>query len=233
MKKNLKIIFLSTDTLHHRYIIKLFEEKKIKIDKYIFETTHVKPKFKVDPFLNYKTYIFEKKNFFKKYSTKIDMTKVYKVKNINSTNSERFLEKIKPDLAIVFGTRKINKNIISMFKFGLINVHRGMIDKYRGLDSDLWAIYHQDLNNIGVTIHKVDENLDTGKVIDQKKLKITKKIKIYQLKFFTTILAGNMLINILKKFTKNLRFKFKNIKRNGRYYSFMPLEIKKVLRIKN
>ena len=232
MRKNLKIIFLSTDTLHHRYIIKLFEEKKIEIEKYIFETTHVKPKFKVGPFLNIKTHMFEKKNFFKKYSNKIDTTKIVKVKNINSINSERFLKKIKPDLAIVFGTRKIDKKIISKFKFGLINVHRGIIEKYRGLDSDFWAVYHKDFNNIGATIHKVDENLDTGNVIDQKKLNLN-NIKIYQLKFYTTILAGNMLVNILKKFTKEHKFKFKNIKRNGRYYSFMPLEIKKVLHMRS
>ena len=83
---------------------------------------------------------------------------------------------------------KLIKILFQFFKFGLINVHRGIINKYRGLDSDLWAIYHKDLDNIGVTIHKVDENLDTGKRNRSKKIKnYKKKIKIYQLKFYNKL----------------------------------------------
>ena len=39
---------------------------------------------------------------------------------------------------------------------------------YRGLDSDLWAIYHRDYKNIGVTIHMVDSELDTGEILYQE-----------------------------------------------------------------
>ena len=82
---------------------------------------------------------------------------------------------MKPDLGVVFGTRKISKKIINLFKFGLINIHRGIVEKYRGLDSEYWALYHRDYKNIGITIHQVSEDLDTGKVIVQRKLKMKKK----------------------------------------------------------
>ena len=44
--KKLKILILSTDTLHHRFFINSLEKSKIKIEKYLLETTFVKSKFK-------------------------------------------------------------------------------------------------------------------------------------------------------------------------------------------
>jgi methionyl-tRNA formyltransferase len=229
LNKEKKIFFLSTDTFHHRYIIKFFEQNNFFFQKYIFETSHVKPKFKISPFFEKETFQFEKKMFFKNFSYKIDESKIFKTKNINSVNFEKYLNNEKPDIGIVFGTRKINKKIISKFKYGLINVHRGIINKYRGLDSDLWAIYHNDLKNIGVAIHKIDENLDTGNVIEQKKIQISSNTKIYQLRYYTTVLAAKMLLKAIKTFYTSSKLTKVNIKNTGRYYSFMPLTLKKTL----
>ena len=49
------------------------------------------------------------------------------------------------------------------FKFGILNVHAGDLPKYRGNACPNWAI----LNNakfIGLTIHKIDEGLDSGPI---------------------------------------------------------------------
>ena len=81
---------------------------------------------------------------------------------------------MKPDLGVVFGTRKISTKIINLFKFGLINIHRGIVEKYRGLDSEYWALYHRDYKNIGITIHQVSEDL-TLKSNCAKKIKNEKK----------------------------------------------------------
>ena len=51
-------------------------------------------------------------------------------------------------IGIVFGCRKIKQDIIKSFNYGLINIHRGVIKKYRGLESDLWALFYKDFNNI-------------------------------------------------------------------------------------
>ena len=219
--KKLKIIILSTDTLHHRYFINTLKKSKIKIHKYVFETTSVKPKFKEKNFFKKEENIFEKKNFFKKISKSMDEKKVIKLKNINSNKSLKTLNNLKMDLGIVFGCRKINQNIIDQFKYGLINIHRGVIQKYRGLDSDLWAILKKDFKNIGVCLHLIDKNLDTGAIIQQKKIKIKKNMKIFHMKYLTTLLATQMTIDLLKKSSKNFKF-LKKQKKLGSYYSFMP-----------
>ena len=80
---------------------------------------------------------FEKENFFKKISKNIEKEKIINFKNINDEKSYQYINQIKPDLGVVFGTRKISKKIIRLFKFGLINIHRGIIEKYRGLTRNI------------------------------------------------------------------------------------------------
>jgi len=228
--KNLKIAILSTDTNHHRYFINSIEKEGIKISKYIFETSFVKTKFKKSNFFKKEENDYEKKNFFKNLSSNLKKNKLIKVKNINSKFSLAILKKNKFDIGIVFGCRKIKQNIIDLFNHGLINIHRGVINKYRGLESDLWALFFKDFNNIGVCLHFINSDLDTGDVIGQKKIKIKKNMKIYHIRYYTTILATSMIIDLIKKNFKQLKFARKQ-KKFGKYFSFMPHHKKNIARI--
>ena len=76
-----------------------------------------------------------------------------------------YIKYLKPDLAIAFGVGLIKPYIFDIPKWGTINIHRGHIDSYRGLDSDLWALYNKEFNKIDVTIHYIDEHLDTGDIL--------------------------------------------------------------------
>ncbi len=228
---NRGIVFLSTDTDHHRYLIKKFEKENIFFDKIFFETTSVKPSFKTEPFEKKNFNNFEKK-FFKNFSKKINFKKVTCVKNINNKSVYDYLRNKKPEICIVFGTRKIEKKIINLFKPNkfIINIHRGIMSRYRGLDSDLWAILENKKNFVGITIHEVEKKLDSGKVFFQKKLKI-KSYKIYQIRYYTTILAVKYLVLLIKNIFMKKNIYKKKIKL-GKYYSFMPLELKKICKLK-
>jgi methionyl-tRNA formyltransferase len=228
---NKGIVFLSTDTNHHRYLIKKFESENIFFDQIFFETTFVKPPFKTEPFEKKNFYQFEKK-FFEDFSNKINLKKVCYVENINNKKVYNYLRKKRPRICIVFGTRKIEKKIIDLFKPNkfMINIHRGIMSRYRGLDSDLWAILEDKKNFVGITIHQIEEKLDSGKVFFQKKLKMN-SYEIYQIRYHTTILAVRYLITLIKNiFMKKNVFK-KKIKL-GKYYSFMPLRLKKICKLK-
>jgi methionyl-tRNA formyltransferase len=218
------IIYLSTDTPHHRYLIKSFEKEKIFFDKIFFETTSIKPKFKIEQFEKKKINKFEKKFFFK-FSNQVEKKNIRLVKNINSKIVYNYIKKKKPKICIVFGTRKIDKKIINLFqKKFIINIHRGIMSKYRGLDSDLWAILENRLDHVGITIHEVKEKLDSGRTFYEKKLNLKNK-KIFQLRYFTTVMAVKYLLILIKKIIKKKKIKMKQL-RLGKYYSFMPLILK-------
>ncbi len=220
-----KILILSTDTLHHRYFINKIVDADIHIDKCFFETESVKPKFQTGPLYEKLQNQFEQMTFSKKDLKKVQ---VQNVKTMDSSEAIYEIKKYNPDLGIAFGTRKLPAELIDVFKDGLINVHRGISEEYRGLDSELWAIYHKDYENIGTTIHMINSDLDTGNIISQEKFVLKKNMKIHQLRYYTTKIATTLIINAIKQYIKG-DLQSKPQKKKGRYYSFMPLELKKMV----
>jgi len=139
-------------------------------------------------------------------------------------NINRCLELIKewePDLGIVFGTRKIFSVIIDAFPDGLLNIHRGIIQKYRGLDSTYWAIYNNDFGDIGVTIHKIDSGLDTGPVVRQQNLWIKPGMELHHLRFHETEMASDMMISCIRDYL-NGDLAYTPQTKPGKYYSAFP-----------
>ena len=222
-----KIIILSTDTLHHRFFINRLLDEDIKFTKCMFETTSVTPPFPVGPLFENSQEEFDQTNFFKNTRKNLDRIEIMEVENINSDHSIQFLKSERPDFGIVFGTRKLSKKIIACFKDGAINVHRGISQDYRGLDSDLWAVYHKDFSNIGVTIHFVEERLDTGDIVAQDKLLLKRDMKIHQIRYYTTLIATELVLKALDSYlNESLK---PTPQKKGRYYSFMPLVLKRIV----
>lgn len=221
-----KIIILSTDTLHHRYFINRLIKNGIGNIWVFFERESVQPLFEIGPFYTDEEHSFEAEQFLINTSQNIDKINITVVNNINFCESVDLLKRLSPDLGIVFGTRKLSADVIDIFQDGLINVHRGISQEYRGVDSGLWAIYHDDYNNIGVTIHKVDKELDTGEIIFQERLQLKKDMQIYQLRYYTTVISTELVIKALYQYISHGSFISYPQHKKGRYYSFMPLSLK-------
>jgi methionyl-tRNA formyltransferase len=90
---------------------------------------------------------------------------IFPVNNINSPFVRAAIREIGPDLNVVAGTRKLNKDIFDSSKLGAVNIHSGILPYYRGADSEFWALYNGEKEKIGVTIHFIDQSLDTGDII--------------------------------------------------------------------
>ena len=67
----------------------------------------------------------------------------------------------------------LSKNFITKFKGKILNIHPSLLPKYKGLNT-----HQRTLNNnekySGCTVHFVNSKLDSGKIILQKKVKISK-----------------------------------------------------------
>jgi methionyl-tRNA formyltransferase len=72
-----------------------------------------------------------------------------------------------PDLLVLDGFNWIlPPSVFGIPRFGAINIHPSMLPRYRGPAPVHWAIRNGD-REIGVTIHRVDEGVDTGPVLAQ------------------------------------------------------------------
>ena len=80
------------------------------------------------------------------------------------------------DIKIVFlaGFMKIlTKNFIAKFKGKILNIHPSLLPKYKGLNTHQRALDKNEKYS-GCTVHFVNSKLDSGKIILQKKVKISK-----------------------------------------------------------
>ena len=112
--------------------------------------------------------IFAKKN-------KINFI-IINYKNINKAERKILyhLKKYKIKYIFLAGFMKIlSKNFINKFKNKILNIHPSLLPKYKGLNTHERAIKNKEKFS-GCTIHFVNEKLDSGKIILQKKVKILK-----------------------------------------------------------
>ena len=87
----------------------------------------------------------------------------------------KLLKKRKINLICLAGFMKIlSKSFIQSFKGQMLNIHPSLLPKYKGLNTHERAINNKDSYS-GCTVHFVSSKLDSGKIIDQKKVKINKK----------------------------------------------------------
>jgi methionyl-tRNA formyltransferase len=82
------------------------------------------------------------------------------------------LRTLQPDLIIVVAYGQIlPPTILDLPRLGCLNVHTSLLSKYRGAAPIQWAIANGDTET-GVTIMKMDEGLDTGDIVAQRRIPI-------------------------------------------------------------
>jgi phosphoribosylglycinamide formyltransferase-1 len=101
-----------------------------------------------------------------------------KVFDFNSIISEKkVINELKKDninLICLAGFMKIlSKEFIKNFNGKILNIHPSLLPKYKGLNTHVKAIKNKDKYS-GCTVHLVNSKLDSGKIIDQKKVRINK-----------------------------------------------------------
>ena len=66
----------------------------------------------------------------------------------------------------------LSKEFIKKFDGKIVNIHPSLLPKYKGINTHSKAITNKD-KLTGCTVHYVTGKLDSGKIILQKKVKIT------------------------------------------------------------
>jgi len=75
-----------------------------------------------------------------------------------------------PSMAIVYGTSVVPTSLLALLPSVTLNLHTGLTQHYRGVNSSFWALADGEPGRIGVTIHRVDTGIDTGRVVAQRVL---------------------------------------------------------------
>ena len=97
-------------------------------------------------------------------------THITHIDSANGDFCERFLRECNADVVIVNGTRILKPDILNATSAPFINTHQGITPQYRGAHGAYWALLNNDAEHCGVTVHLVDEGIDTGDIIGQSKI---------------------------------------------------------------
>ncbi len=98
---------------------------------------------------------------------KIEKEKLTTVPSINSEEGQNLLKKLNPDIVVIVTHRILSKKTLKLTKARFINIHAGITPLYRGLHGGYWALINNDTEHCGVTVHLVDEGIDTGGILYQ------------------------------------------------------------------
>lgn len=83
------------------------------------------------------------------------------------------IRQMDPDIGIVWSySQIIPKCVLELFPLGLINCHGAYLPNYRGANVLNWVLVHGETET-GVTLHYIDEGIDTGDIIAQMKVPIS------------------------------------------------------------
>ena len=96
-------------------------------------------------------------------------------KKIFENKCLKLLKKYKIDVLCLAGFMKIlSSNFIKNFSKPILNIHPSLLPKYKGLNTHYRALKNKD-KFAGASVHLVNEKLDSGRIILQKKIRILKK----------------------------------------------------------
>jgi folate-dependent phosphoribosylglycinamide formyltransferase PurN len=115
---------------------------------------------------------------------------------INSGYVVDQLKKFSPDMAVVFGTNILKPEILRACK-KIINIHLGLSPYYNGSSTNFWPMYEMKYEYVGVTVHHVDEGVDTGNILGQTRALIDKNDTPHSIGNKNIILGVNLVKQIL------------------------------------
>lgn len=176
---------LFTNNLRGIACLKFLIKKKVRINNIIISRKNLN--IKVKQYLN-------KKNI------KYLIIKNLKDKKLNSVL-------LNTDLGLVCGFPHIFKNHqISIPKYGYINLHAGKLPKYRGGSPLSWQIINGE-KIFGISAIKINNGIDTGDIIYEKKFRLLKKYKIEDLHRISNQFFPSLLYKSINKIILNKKLK--------------------------
>lgn len=121
--------------------------------------------------------------------------------NINDSAYIDRLHNLNVDIIICLIPQVVKKQFLESASIGCLNIHCGLLPKNRGREPLFWAMLNQE-SFTGVTIHFMDERLDSGPILKQQKFEIRSNDTLHSLYMKATRLGSRLMIEGLKDLRK-------------------------------
>lgn len=146
--------------------------------------------------------------------------------DMNSSSTVTSLTKLNLDILIYCSGGILKGPLIHTPKIGVLNAHMGILPKFRGMNVLEWSIFYG--YPIGVTIHFIDEGIDTGNILITKKMTIEKNDTIMSLRQKSVVLNVELIKKAITIINNNNFQLIPNPLLEGKQYFVMHDLMKKI-----
>lgn len=135
---------------------------------------------------------------------------VIKVKSVNTKECIDTLKEKNVEIAFVFGTRLLKKDILGLQNIVFINMHWGWSPNYRA-EGIMSALALEGEKGLGVTVHLCDGGADSGDILFRERPILDSKDNVYSIGLKLTIIGTELFI---KAYTDYCLGQMKTIKQD-------------------
>lgn len=163
-------------------------------------------------------------NFISRYYSVKRVCKVYNIpylycENINTPDFLQHCRQLNIDLlASVSPTQIFKESLISLPRYGCINIHTAKLPKYRGLYPTYWAMACGE-KTVGISIHYIEKGIDTGKILLQQEVEIPPGSTLDRMLTVTKLKGAELLIKAIRQIDSGTTETY-YAEGEGSYFSF-------------
>lgn len=222
----MRLVVLTTDTLHHAYFVRELARRH-PLARVFVETRVPRPPFPTrHPFEDMRD-AHEREVWFGGCAVGVaECADTETWESCNDPRAVAALARLRPDAVVVYGTGRLAPEAIGVCPHAIVNLHGGDPERYRGLDTHLWAVHKKDFAALVVALHRVAPALDTGDIVDLEPVPLARAMGLHALRRATAEKCVDIVEKALAGFRRSGRFESRPQRRKGDYYSFMPADLK-------
>jgi len=142
---------------------------------------------------------------------------------ITNSNDPAFVQHVRelaPDLIISYSAPQIIKpELLSVPKYGVINVHGALLPDYRGCLPSFWYLYNDEKLG-GATVHYMSAQIDDGDIIEQGSVDISDCNSMFKLMKMTKRVGGELMLKALEDIANGTVEARKNETEKGSYFTW-------------
>tara|TARA_Y100000031_G_scaffold98055_1_gene107434 strand:- start:642 stop:1427 length:786 start_codon:yes stop_codon:yes gene_type:complete len=118
----------------------------------------------------------------------------------NTKEAFEWINSLKPDLILVYGTGILKDPLISGYCNRIINCHLGLSPYYKGAATNFWPLVNGEPECVGATFHILTKEVDAGDIFHQVRPILAKTDDCHDIGFKTIQAAASDLNNVVKAF---------------------------------
>lgn len=123
----------------------------------------------------------------------------YQTDNVNGEAALRFIGSLQPDLIVsAYFSQILKAGVLGLPKVGCLNIHPGFLPDYKGAMNYFWVIRNGH-DRAGVSVHWMDEGIDTGAVLARKSFRLKPRATQQQVLAATAVAGVRLLQRVIRQ----------------------------------